>query len=218
MPERSRPNDGLPPPSVSNDRWLRCRSAGAVAIVAGLLASAGLVWHASYSAFSATTNNSGNNWTGGTVRLSDDATGAALFTATGLTPGSTGSRCFAVTSTGTLPSLIKLYGTGYSTTRALASALNLTVTQGSGGSYGSCTGFTPLTSGATVFTGSLASFGMAHTTYATGVVASGAGAWSTSGTPASRTYRFTYTMNPTAPVSTMGGTAAVDFTWESQNT
>lgn len=223
MPERSDPLD-LPSPDQASDvrapagRWLKPRSAGVAAVIAGLLASAGLVWQASYSAFSATTSNSGNSWTGGTVQLSDDGSGGALFNAAGLAPGSTGSQCIVVTSTGTLPALIRLYGTSFSTTKSLAAALNLTVTQGAGASYGNCTGFAPLAANATVFAGTLARFATTHTTYGTGVPASGAGAWRTTGAVVSRTYRFSYTMNPAAPTSTMGGTAAVGFTWESQNT
>jgi hypothetical protein len=228
MPERSsrqqdlRPAPGADPAVADHDglvaRWLNPRTVGVAAIIAGLLASAGLVWHESYSAFSATTSNSGNSWTGGTVQLSDDDSGGALFNASGLAPGSTGSQCISVTSTGTLPALIKLYGTSYATTRSLAAALNLTVTQGTGAGYGSCTGFTPLTAGATVFSGTLAGFATAHSTYGSGILAGGAGAWKTTGATSSRTYRFTYTMSPAAPTSTMGGTAAVGFTWESQNT
>ena len=90
-------------------------SAGLSAVVrvptvpAALLVSALLVWQASNAAFSATTSNPGNSWTAGSVTLTDDdggtspTTGTAMFSAAGLVPGSTGSHCIAVTSTGTVP-------------------------------------------------------------------------------------------------------------------
>lgn len=139
------------------------------AIPAAMLASGALVATGSYSAFSATTSNPTNNWSVGTVALSDDDTNVAMFTATGLKPGSTGTKCIAVTSTGSLASAVKLYGTAPATTNALSTSINLTVTQGTGGSFGSCTGFTALATGSSIYTGTLAAFGTAATTFATGL-------------------------------------------------
>ena len=83
------------------------------AIPMAVLASGGMVWQSSYSAFSATTVSPTSNWTAGTVALSDDDNNTALFTATNLKPGATGTKCIAVTSTGSLASTVKLYGTAY---------------------------------------------------------------------------------------------------------
>src|SRR4051794_4529260 len=82
-------------PAISRKQFI----AGA-AVPAAVLASGALVWQSSYSAFSATTSNPTNNWTAGTVALADDDSNTALFTATNLKPGSTGTKCIAVTSTG----------------------------------------------------------------------------------------------------------------------
>lgn len=184
------------------------------ALPAALLASGALVATGSYSAFSATTSNPTNNWSVGTVALSDDDTNVAMFTATGLKPGSTGTKCIAVTSTGSLASAVKLYGTAPATTNALSTSINLTVTQGTGGSFGSCTGFTALATGSSIYTGTLAAFGTAATTFATGL-----GTWTPTGTASeTRVYQFTYTIDPAAPNTTQGGTAAIGFTWEAQNT
>jgi hypothetical protein len=191
----------------------RSRWTGGLAVALGMAASAGLVWHASYSAFSATTSNPTSNWAVGSVALSDDDSNTAMFTATGLKPGSTGTKCISVTSSGSLASAVKLYGTSPSTTNGLASQINLTITQGTGGSFGSCTGFTPLASGSSVFTGTLAAFGTTATGYANGL-----GNWAPTGTASeSRTFQFTYTIDPAAPNSTQGGTASIGFTWEAQN-
>jgi hypothetical protein len=182
------------------------------AIPAALVISGAIVGHASYSAYSATTSNPTNNWTSGTVNLTDDDSSTAMFTASGLKPGSTGSKCIAVTSSGDLASAVKLYGTNYATTKALASSINLKVEQGTGATFGSCTGFTALSTGGTVFNDTLAAFS-AKSDYATGV-----GDWAPTGSASeTRVFKFTYTLSGSAPDSTQGGTAAVGFTWEAQN-
>ncbi|MGL5850401.1 MAG: hypothetical protein ACRCZD_06400, partial [Phycicoccus sp.] len=105
------------------------------------------------------------------------------------------------------------FGTSATTTNALSTHLTLTVTQGTGGSFGSCTGFTPLPAGSSVYSGSLAAFGSSATSYATGL-----GTWAPTGTASeTRVYKFDYTFNNSAPNSTQGGTAAIGFTWEAQS-
>ncbi|AOX65223.1 MULTISPECIES: hypothetical protein [unclassified Curtobacterium] len=189
------------------------RLAAWIAIPAALVASGVVVSTASYSAFSATTVNPTSNWTAGSVALTDDDNNTALFNATGLKPGSTGANCITVTSTGTLPSTVKLYGTNAATTNALASNINLTVEQGTGGGFGSCTGFTAASTNGTLYSGTVAGFGTASTNFATGV-----GSWAPTGSGSeSRVYRFTYTVSSTAPNTVQGGTAALGFTWEAQN-
>jgi hypothetical protein len=188
-----------------------------VAVPTALAASGLVVAQSSYSAYSATTVNPSSNWATGTVALTDDDANVAAFTASNLKPGSTGTRCIVVSSTGSLPASVKLYGTGATTTNALASSVNLTVTQGTGGSFGSCSGFTALASGSGVYSGTLADFGTAATSYANGV-----GTWSTAGVatggPAeTRTYQIAYTVRSDAANSTQAGTAAIGFTWEAQN-
>ena len=188
-----------------------------VAVPVALVASGLVVAQSSYSAYSATTVNPSSNWATGTVALADDDNNTAAFTASNLKPGSTGTRCIVVSSTGSLPSSVKLYGTGAATTKALASDINLTVTQGTGGSFGSCTGYTPLATGSSVYSGTLAGFGSTATTFATGV-----GTWNTAGVatgaaPETRTYQLTYSVRTETTNDTQGGTAAIGFTWEAQN-
>ena len=180
------------------------------AVPAAILLSGGVVWQSSYSAFSATTSNPTNNWSSGTVALTDDDSNTALFTATNLKPGATGVKCIAVTSTGSLPAAVKLYGTSYATTNALADSINLKVEQGTGATNASCAGFT---GGSTLFDSTLSSFGTTKTGFASGV-----GTWApVGGTSETRSYRVTYTLSATTPDTAQGGTAAVGFTWESQN-
>ena len=188
-----------------------------VAVPVALVASGLVVAQSSYSAYSATTVNPSSNWATGTVALTDDDNNTAAFTASNLKPGSTGTRCIVVSSTGSLPSSVKLYGTGAATTKALASDINLTVTQGTRGSFGSCTGYTPHATGSSVYSGTLAGFGSTATTFATGV-----GTWNTAGVatgaaPETRTYQLAYTVKSDTTNDTQGGTAAIGFTWEAQN-
>jgi len=180
------------------------------AVPVALLASGGLVWQASYSAFSATTASPTSNWNAGTVALSDDDSDTALFTASNLKPGATGAKCIAVTSTGSLASTVKLYGTNYATTNGLASNINLKVEEGTGATSASCTGFT---GGTTLYDGAMNTFGTTKTSFATGV-----SSWAPTGTgSATKSYRITYTLSSSTPDSAQGGTAALGFTWESQN-
>jgi hypothetical protein len=188
------------------------RMVGAAAGLAGVAVSAAVVWHASYAAFSASTDNPTSNWAAGTVALSDDDSNTALFSANNLRPGATGSRCIAVTSTGSLPATVKLYGTGAATTKALSSYLTLSVTQGSGAGA-DCANFTPLGSGASVYTGTVAGFAATATGFATGQ-----GSWAPTGAGAeTRVFQFSYTLAANTPDTAQGGTAALGFTWEAQN-
>ncbi len=180
------------------------------AIPAAVLISGAMVWQSSYSAFSATTSNPTNNWAAGTVALADDDSNTAMFTAPALKPGSTGTKCIAVTSTGSLAATVKLYGTSFSTTNNLANHLNLKVEEGTGATTSSCAGFT---GASTAFDGTLASFGSTKTTFTSGV-----GTWAPNGSGSeTKSYRLTYTLSGSAPDTVQGGTAAIGFTWESQN-
>jgi hypothetical protein len=183
-------------------------------VPAALVLSSALVWHAWYSAFSATTDNPASNWSAGSVALSDDDSNTALFSATNLKPGATGTKCIVVSSTGSLPASVRLYGTSPATTLALSTYLDLVVDEGTGGTFAgsgpsSRTGFT---SASNAYTGTLAAFGTGKTNFASEV-----GTWAPAAGNQTRTYRFAYTVNSTIPNSAQGGTAAIGFTWEAQN-
>lgn len=181
-------------------------------IPAALLAAGIVVSTASYSAFSADTSDGKDNWSMGSVELSNDAKSNALFSASNLKPGSTGTNCIAVTSSGSLPSAVKLYATNVEQTKDLGSYVNVKVDQGTGGGYGTCEGFTPAGSGS-LYNDSLTKFASSHTNYATGI-----GAWQPTGTKAeTKTFQITYTVSPDAPSSLMGAKASLGFTWEAQN-
>lgn len=191
------------------------RLAAWIAIPAALVASGFAVSQASYSAFSSTTVNPTSNWSAGTVALTDDDSNTALFTASNLKPGQTGSNCIAVTSTGSLASTVKLYGTGATSTKDLASNISLTITQGTGGGFGTCAGFTPVAAAQTptLYSGTLAGFAGQSSNFSNGV-----GTWAPTGSASeTRVYQVTYTVSPSAPNTTQGGTASLGLTWEAQN-
>ncbi len=180
------------------------------AIPAAVLASGAIVWQSSYSAFSASASNPTNNWSSGSVTLADDDSNTAMFNATNMKPGATGVKCIAVTSSGSLASTVKLYSTSYSTTNALAANINLKVEEGTGATTASCAGFT---SASTLFDAALSSFGTTKTSFANGV-----SSWAPTGAGSeTKAYRITYTLSAATPDSAQGGTAALGFTWESQN-
>ncbi|MBF4602233.1 hypothetical protein ITJ55_15610 [Frigoribacterium sp. VKM Ac-1396] len=196
--------------SISRARWTRRARWAAVPVA--VIASGAIISTASYSAFSATTSNPTSNWSTGAVQLTDDDADVALFSASNLVPGDSGTKCITVTSKGSVPSAVRLYGTSATTTNSLSSYLDLTVQQGTGGSSTSCDSFTPSSQNAQVFSGTLADFASQRTGYA-----NGAPTWSPAGTtPESRSFKFTYTLNQSTPNSGQDSRAAIAFTWEAQ--
>ncbi|GGQ40510.1 hypothetical protein [Couchioplanes azureus] len=175
----------------------------ALTVTGGIVVSSGVMWQASSAAFTANTGNSANSWNAGTVALSDDDTGAAMFSPTNLRPGSTGDKCITVSYTGSLSATVKMYGSGIS--GALAPYLDLVIEEGSGGGYGSCTGFT---ASGTAYTGTLANFGSTRNSFANGV-----GTFAPA-SASSKTYHISYTVNASTPDSAQGASAAATFTWE----
>ena len=192
------------------------RLAAVIGVPLALVASGLVVSNASYSAFSAQTSNPTSNWTTGSVKLTDNDSDVALFTAVNLKPGSTGANCITVTSTGSLPSTVKLYGTGaVNVSNDLGLKTSLKIEQGSG----TCAAFVAATTGGTVYDGTLAAFQTARSSYATG-----ADAWVTTGNPTgadsaaeNRVYKFTYTVGQDLLNASQGLNVKQGFTWEAQN-
>jgi hypothetical protein len=185
-------------------RLLRASAPVAAFLVVGALVVAG-----SRAAFSSTTANGSNSWSSGTVVLANDSSGSAMFTVTGMKPGSSNVKCITVTYSGSLvPATVNLYGTVAGT--GLATYLTTTIEIGTGGSFSNCTGFTPTSTIYNALT--LANFGTSYTNFATGLAT-----WSPASTPDSRTFRFTTTLPSGTGNAAQGLTATATFTWEAQN-
>lgn len=192
------------------------RLAAVIGVPLALVASGLVVSNASYSAFSAQTSNPTSNWTTGSVKLTDNDADVALFSAVNLKPGSTGTNCITVTSTGSLPSTVKLYGTGaVNVSSDLGLKTTLKIEQGTG----TCQAFVAAGTGGTVYDGTLAAFQTARSSYA-----NGADAWVTTGNPTgvdspaeNRLYKFTYTVASDLLNTSQGVNVKQGFTWEVQN-
>ncbi len=185
-----------------------------VLLSALVLAAAGAVTSFGvYSAFTATTANSGNTFASGTVKVDDNDSGSVMYSTSDLKPNDTVERCITVTSTGSLDATVKIYGSSVAST--LGNDINLKVRPGSGTvAFGAgCSGFTP--DGVDLYDGTLSSFPV---TYALGVTDLGPGSnikWVNND---SVVYRFTLTLSGSTPDSSQGeATGAHTFTWEARN-
>jgi hypothetical protein len=170
-----------------------------------------------FSAFSSKTDNPGNIVTAGTVEIEDNDGGTALYAITGAKPGDTKTSCIKVTYKGSLPATVKLFTP--STIGELGPYVNLKVEAGTQttSTFPTCTGFTPASSGATVYEGTLAAFATEHNTFATGITTNPAAAtkWETN---SSVVYQFTATLSATAPETAQGKTTGTHIIrWEAQN-
>jgi hypothetical protein len=178
-----------------------------IAFVAAFALVTFLVVNKTRAAFDATTSNGTNNFSAGSVTLTDDDSGSAMFNATNMKPLDTVVHCITVTYSGTItPAAIRMHSTVGGT--GAATYLNLTVEDGTGGSFGSCTGFS---ASSTLYNGTLSGFGATYTNWATGLAV-----WNPATTPSSHTLRFTATLQDNNAAQNLTATAV--FTWEAQNT
>jgi hypothetical protein len=170
-----------------------------------------------FSAFSSQTDNPGNVVIAGSVTLSDNDAGAALYSITAAKPGDSQSSCVKVTYTGSLSASVKIYTP--STIGELGPNVNLKIEPGTqvSPSFPSCTGFTP-DSGGALFEGTLAAFATEHNSFANGIAdnpGTVATKWVTSD---SVVYRVTATLSTAAPDSAQGKTTGTHIIrWEAQN-
>ncbi len=183
------------------------------ALVVGLafVAASTVTWRTSSALFTATTVNSGDAFATGSVALSDNDLGSALFSVSNMKPGDTAAKCIRVTYTGTLASAVRVYGTGLTVSGgALDQWLDIQVEEGTNSltTAGTCGTFT---GASTIFANAaLDTFGTAY--------ASGSGSWTPSSNPTTMDYRITYTLSSSAPNTMMAQNLSLTFTWEAQNT
>jgi len=191
------------------------RTAVALTTPVAVLGAAAMVWHASYAAFSGTTRSSGNSWSTGSVALTDDDAGSARFQATNMTPGSTDTRCIKVTANASVPGVVKGYAVNpVASVSKLEDHVLVTVNEGTGGSFASCTGF--------VSTSNLIT-DMSLTTLAThNDYASGMGGWAVTAGTQTRTYQVTWRFDTTGMTQSQldalqGAQTGIDIQWELQS-
>jgi hypothetical protein len=217
----------------------RRRAVRAIAPVAGLLAAGLLVWQGSYAAFSATSSNTANAWTTGTLNLTNNGGTASpgtyggsttgVFAQTGIKIGDTGAKCITVNSNAAVnpadTNTLSLYrgalttGTVGSETNAqrdaLAAQVALTVTainlnSTSGNVDAACTGF-PSSGTSSVYSGTLSAMPTAF----------GAGTSVTVPSGAQRiAYKFAWTLTttglPASDNALQGLSVGADLMWELQ--
>ncbi len=188
-------------------------------VVIGWVAAA--VGYGSYSAFTATTSNTGDTLAAGTVAIADNDGSGTLVTLSNAKPNDTDTGCITVNYTGSLAANVSLYVSSLTGT-GLGAYVTLTVTRGSfspsAPAFRSCTNFVAdgtnyIGAGnGVIYNGNLSVF---PTTYAGGLEP-------TSGSPAtwnngdSHVYKFTVTLQNNN--SAQGLTATAGFTWEARNT
>jgi len=179
----------------------------------GVAAGAG-----TWSAFSATTANSGNGFAAGTVTVGDnDAGGALVSLPANAKPGDTSTRCVLVSYTGSLPSTVRMYAT---VSGALAPYLSVTVTRGtdSSPSFPSCAGFVPdpVNYGTgtigVVYQGKLSGL---PSTWAGGIVDPMTG--SPESWTQSEAHAYRYVVSVDNDPAAQGVSAAATFHWEARN-
>ena len=184
-----------------------------VAVLAAAVAVVGL---GTYSAFSATTTNSGNAIAAGTVAIGDNDTDQAMYAVTNQKPGDTFQRCIKVDYTGSLSSTVKLYTA--SAIGSLGQYIDLQIRTGSGNpTFSGCSGFTP--DGSDLYSGTLANFGSTHTNWSNGLLDAGPGGNTSWVNGNSVVYRFTLTLQSGAPDAAQNtSTGSHAITWEARNT
>jgi hypothetical protein len=196
--------------------------ATSLAAPVAIVTAAALIWSASNAAFSATTRNSGNNWSTGTVALTDDDGGSARFQITNLIPGQTGTKCIVVTANASVPGVVRNYYLNpISTSALLTEHIMISGSYGTGGSFGSCAGYTqtsPTPNAAPVALSSL----VAVNSYAMAGAANPTGDWTVPAGTTSRTFEITWAFDTTglsqAQLDTMQGSqTGIDVQWELQN-
>ena len=199
-----------------------------IVFLVGVIAS--VVGLATWSAYSSTTSNTNNQFQTGSVTLTDNDSGTAMFNMTNARPGDTVSKCITVSYSGSLTSNVRLYG-ATTAGNGLDQYLDLKVTRGT------FSGATPASMACTNGAGSnfvadSATYGGGNgagangvmfdarmnaypTTWAAGIVDSPNGtpeAWTN---PESHVYRFDVTVSNDANGANKNHTQT--FTWEAQD-
>jgi hypothetical protein len=207
------------------------RAVRATAPLVGLLLAGVMVWQGSNAAFTASTSAPANAWNAGTVTLTSNTgaagafvtTGNAVFSVSNIKPGSTGTACVTVRSTGSVPAAGRFYLQNVTGTiaPALAPQIKLTVDVGTlPNGTGAGSTIPASCAGAPAFTN--VTTNVALTSYPASYAAA-TNSWALAGGTAvteNRVYRITWTFDTTGtnPGDNLlqGRSAGADFVWEVQ--
>lgn len=165
----------------------------------------------SRAAFSDTTSNTNNSLATGTVTLTDDDTGLAMFSVTDMAPLATAIECIEVEYAGSLTSLnpVVLYaGANGAGDTGLGTYLDLTIEVGTGATFGDCSTFV----GSTIVSGgTVADFVAGNFDYANSVATS----WTPFASGETRAFRVTVSLQDDNAAQGLVGQPT--FTWEVQS-
>lgn len=174
-----------------------------------------MVYQASYAAFSGQTRNSGNDWSTGSVNLTDDDNGSARFQVTNMLPGQTDNKCIKVTANASVASTVKGYAVNpVPSTTGLENRIKVTIDDGAGGSFANCTDFQPQNVLVPDYT--LAQLAQANNWE------SGVGGWTVPAGTSAKTYRITWRFDTAgmtqAQVDALQNSrTGIDIQWEMQS-
>ena len=178
-----------------------------------VVCAAAMVYQASYAAFTGQTRNSGNQWSTGSVNLTDDDSGTSRFQVANMLPGATETKCIKVTANASVDSTVKGYAVNPVTSpQKLENRVKVTIEDGVGGTFAACTGFVP--DGAPLVSNvPLSTIALANT-YETGF-----GGWAVTPGVKNKTYRMTWTFDTTGMTQAeidqlQGATTGIDMQWE----
>ena len=177
-----------------------------------------IVAFGTFSAFSSSTENPGNNFDAGTVAISDNDANSALYNVTNRKPGQSAEKCIKVTYAGTLASDVKIYNPD-AVNASVADYTNLVITSGTGDAS-DCSDFAADVSGSGVYSGELDDFQSSHNSYANGLVDNPLAKtkWDANDTV---TYKFSATLQDNNAANSGTGTGyasgAHEYVWEAHN-
>jgi hypothetical protein len=188
-----------------------------VAVVIGLLASAGLVWQSSQATFNATTDNPGNSWEAGAVQLNADPSVAVFTAAAKIKPDDPEVQCIEVTYQGSLATAgVQLYTDNLteSVGGVLDTQLMMNIRIGDANDTCAAQGAATWADLTTLVTGdsiaSLATYEAWGDALLTG--------WSPNAAGQMRAFQFTSVLPTSGAVDdAQGDTVTIDFVWETRN-
>jgi hypothetical protein len=199
---------------MSRTQMTTGRKALGTVLVVGVLGSVSAA--GVFGAFSATTQNAGNEISTGTVNLTDNDLGSAMFQVNNAEPGHTWTKCIKVTYTGSLDADVKNYLR--STPGPLSPYMSLKLERGTqpAGAFPECTGFTAAPENPVVYDDAFTATSMPRSS-ATAISEPPVGKafWQQGDTLA---LRMTLTLSPTMPDTVQGATTGdATVVWEATN-